>query len=360
MAQTICGSRPAAPSIPTCVADIDLAWFNHILNDEVAAATVRDVIHGTATKVKVELVYRDRRDGPARQTVWVKTGLEPHSKSIGTDKVYAGETFFYRNYGGRYETRTPECLFADSDADGNSVIVLDDLGRIGARFANPIDPASPDVIARGLEAIARYQAASWMDPSLWAVDWLRQGGSFDAADCLAWLYDENHWIDYARRPRFQALATELRDRSRLRAAHTALRRDRLRQAPWALSHGDAHYGQIYVLPDGEVRLLDWQCVQVANHMQDPANLIVSGLSVDDRRAHARDLVAHYLDKLGEFGVQAPPSLDRAYEQLGVYAMHQVSWAMCLIEMQPEEVCLAITERASAAALDYRTVEKLLN
>jgi hypothetical protein len=346
--------------IPTCVADIDAAWFDRILDREVASATILEVIHGTATKVKVELTFRTPRDGAARQTVWVKTGLEPHSKSIGTEKVYAGETFFYRNYGGRFETRTPDCLFADSDGAGNSVIVLDDLGRIGARFVDPIEPAAPEVIARGLEAIARYQAASWMDPSLWAVDWLRQGGSFDAADCLAWLYDERHWSDYAGRPRFQALAPQLRDRHRLQAAHAALRRQWLRREPWALSHGDAHYGQVYVLPDGEVRLIDWQCVQVANHMQDPANLIVSGLSVEDRRHHDRDLVAHYLRKLAEFGVAAPPALDQAFDSLGAYAMHQLSWVMCLVEMQPEAVCLAIAERASAAAVDYGTIDKLLN
>lgn len=184
--------------IPTRVEDIDLSWFRKILGDEVTAARTQQVIHGTATKVKVEIDRAGRR-----QIVWVKTGLEPHSKSIGAEQVYAGETFFYRNYGGRFETRTPDCLFADSDDDGNSVIVLDDLGRIGARFLEPTEAASPELIANGLEYIARYQAASWMDPDLWAVDWLRNGGSFDAADCLAWIYDEAHWEDYSKRPRFQ-------------------------------------------------------------------------------------------------------------------------------------------------------------
>ena len=33
--------------------------------------------------------------------------------------------------------------------------------------------------------------------------------------------------------------------------------------------------------------------------------------------------------------------------------------MCMVEMQPEEVCLAVAERASAAAVDYGTVEFLL-
>ena len=79
----------------------------------------------------------------------------------------AGETFFYRNYGGKYETRTPTCLFADSDEAGNSIIVLDDLCKYGAEFMEPTIAASPEIIGAGLEYIARYQAASWMDPALY-------------------------------------------------------------------------------------------------------------------------------------------------------------------------------------------------
>lgn len=345
-----------AIGIPTRVEDIDRAWFDRILDEEVKAAEVLQVIHGTATKVKVEL---DLAGADDRRTVWVKTGLEPHSKSIGTEKVYAGETFFYRNYGGRFETRTPHCLFAESDDDGNSVIVLDDLDKLGARFMEPTVAASPDVIASALEYVARYQAASWMDPTLYASDWLRGGGSFDAADCLAWIYDEDHWRDYSTRPRFKLLAPQLRDRHLLLKAHQTLRRDWLRREAWALSHGDAHFGQVYVLPSGEARLLDWQCVQIANHMQDPANLIVSGLSIEDRRRHDRDLIAHYLERLRAFGVQDAPSLDAAYRAFGGYLMHQVAWVMCLVEMQPEENCMAIAERASAAAVDLGTIDILL-
>jgi Phosphotransferase enzyme family len=349
-----------ATPIPTRVEAIDTAWFQAILAEDVLDATRLEVIHGTATMVKVELTLAgEDGGGPRRRTVWVKTGLEPHSKSIGAERVYAGETFFYRSYGGKFETRTPDCLYAESDDDGNSVIVLDDLLKIGATFIDPTVPGSPDLIAAGLTSIARYQAASWMNPDLWAVDWLRQGGAFDAADCLGWIYDPAHWIEYSQRPRYRFLPPQLRDRDRLLAAHSALRQDWLRREPWALSHGDAHYGQLYSLPNGEARLLDWQCVQVANFMQDPANLIVSGLSVADRRAYDRDLLAHYVGKLAEFGVPSPPSADEAFSLLGAYAMHQVSWVMCLTEMQPEAVCEAITERACAAAVDYGTVARLL-
>ena len=348
-----------APGIPQSVDDINFAWFNAIFGGKVVRAHTAQVIHGTATKVKVDLEFTETIGGVLARTVWVKTGLEPHSKSIGSEKVYAGETFFYRNFGGAFETRTPECYFADSDDEGNSVIVLDDLGAQGAVFCEPSVAGTPEVIAAGLEYIARYQAASWMRDDLWRYDWLVKGGSFDAADCLAWIYDPAHWEAYSHRPRFALLDPSLRDRDMLLEAHARLRRDWLRRAPWALSHGDAHFGQLYSLPSGEARFLDWQCVQIAHHMQDPANLIVSGLSPADRRHSDRDLLADYVGCLAEFGVENPPSVDEAFDGLRVYAMHQVSWVMCLIEMQPEENCAAITERASAAAMDYGTVGRLL-
>ena len=91
--------------IPRSVEQIDLAWFRQFMPMSLIGAQVDTVIHGTATKVKVRL-------SPIRGTeffVWVKTGLEPHSTSIGNERVYAGESFFYKEFGGKYETRTPDC-----------------------------------------------------------------------------------------------------------------------------------------------------------------------------------------------------------------------------------------------------------
>jgi hypothetical protein len=343
-------------SIPTSLDQINRNWFAAAIDPAVTDARILKVMHGTATKVKVALVHSDGR----QQTVWVKTGLEPHSKSIGNDRVYAGETFFYRNFGGKYQTRTPRCLFADTDEHGNSAIVMEDLEQQGARFMDAAQAGSRERIASGLEAIARYQAASWMDTKLYHDDYLRCGGSYDTANVLGWLWNDAHWSDYAQRPRFHALAEPLRDWRLLYRAHATLRNQWRLREPWSLSHGDAHYGQLYTLPSGEARLLDWQCCQLANWAYDVSYFLISGLSVADRRAHARDLLAHYLDKLRDFGVADVPSLDAAYQSFRAYALHGIGWCMCMVEMQPEEVCTAMTERFSSAIVDLGTLDILLN
>jgi hypothetical protein len=345
-------------AIPKTVEEIDRSWFASVLDDEVRDARIVEVIHGTATKVKVDLQLVGPGLAPRTQTVWVKTGLEPHSKSIGTEKVYAGETFFYRFLGGKYETRTPACLFADTDSQGNSAIVLDDLCKHGARFMDATQAGSPDLIGRGLEAIARYQAASWMAPEIHESEWLRFGGSYEAGDVLAWIWNPQHWEDYSKLPRFKLLHPKLRDRELLCRAHHRLRDTWRLRKPWALSHGDAHYGQMYTLPNGEARFLDWQCCQVAHWAYDVSYFMVSGLSVDDRRRHARDLLEQYLNKLTELGVDAP-SVNDAFEAFRAYALHGIGWVMCMDYMQPENVCSAMTERFSAAMMDLGSLDIVL-
>ena len=347
-------------AIPTSVEEMTTEWFDSALKEKIVGSRIIEVIHGTATKVKVELDF-ELDDGTVEPRVcWIKTGLEPHSKKIGSEKVYAGETFFYRNFGQKYETRTPHCYYADSDDEGNSLIVLDDLCKIGAEFCEPTLAGSPEIIAAGLEAMARYQAATWMNSEMRADPWMSSGGSFDNADCLAWLYNKEHWDEYTLRPRYQKIDPSFRDRELLLTAHTNYRKGWVQsKEPFAMSHGDAHFGQMYLLPTGEARMLDWQCVQTAFFMTDPGNLIGSGMSPEDRRATDKDLLNHYLGKLKEFGVDNPPSFDEAYQGLRASAIHVLCWVMSLVAMQPEENCAAIAERGSHAMLDYNTLGLLL-
>ena len=347
----------APAKVPTRVEDIDAIWLDSVLGG-VRSARVVDVIHGTATKICVDVTFAPPR-APEVQRLWIKTGMEPHSQDRRMDNVYAGETLYYSRLAGKYETRTPQCHYAATDQEGHSVIVLDDLLGQGARFINPAAASAPDFVARALESIARYQAASWMAPELEAIEWLRMGGSHRAYDFISWLYEINHWRQYSGLPRFQRLAPELRDRDLLVRVHRKLQDDFWPRAPWALAHGDCHFGQAYELPGGEVRLLDWQAVQIAHWAHDVAYFMAGALSVADRRASERDLLRHYLGKLSAFGVDAPAEED-AWLAYRANVFHGVGWVMCPVEMQPEENCEVFTERFSTAATDHGAVELILN
>lgn len=342
--------------IPTTVEEVNVDWFRQIV-DGVQSARVLEVMHGTATKIRVELEIA-APDATATRRVWVKSGMEPHSSQDGLDVVYAGETLYYSRYADRYDTRTPHCLYAASNAAGASILVLDDLLDQGAKFVDLVRAGSTDFVARALEAIARYQAAAWMAPELHADEWLRSGGSHIAYDMPAWLYSPERWAQYSLLPRFQKLEATLRDPQLLERAHRRLLEDHCRRSPWSLGHGDCHFGQAYVLPGGEVRLLDWQAIQIAHWAHDVAYFTAGALSVADRRAHERDLLQHYLGKLRDFGVADVPDDATAWLAYRTMVLHGIGWVMCPPEMQPEENCAIMTERFSTAVVDHDSVSLL--
>jgi hypothetical protein len=111
--------RAMTKKIPASVTELDTEWFDTILGG-VEDATVVKVIHGTATKICVDLRFKPPHE-PAGRRVWVKTGMEPHSSDKRMDNVYAGEAFYYKNLAGKYDTRTPECFYAETDTEGHSV-----------------------------------------------------------------------------------------------------------------------------------------------------------------------------------------------------------------------------------------------
>ena len=343
--------------LPTRIEDINAAWLNQILGGVRAAQVIR-VVHGTATKICMEIAFEPPRS-PQIQRIWIKTGMEPHSADRRMDNVYAGETLYYRQLADRYQTRTPKCYFAATDREGHSVIVLDDLEAAGAHFIAPAEAGSVDFVARAIEAIARYQAASWMAPELYAVDWLRTGGSHRAYDFISWLYEISHWREYMQLPRFQKLAPELRNRELLIRAHRRLQDDFWPQAPWALAHGDCHYGQAYQLPGGEVRFLDWQAVQIAHWAHDYSYFVAGALAIDERRRHERELLHHYLGKLNEFGVTPVPDEAQAWLDYRAHLLHGIGWVMCPVQMQPEENCSAFAERFSTAIVDHDSLGLIL-
>jgi hypothetical protein len=343
-------------TIPASPEEVTQEWLRGIFGDVQSARTLQ-VIHGTATKIHVELDL----GAPGRTTtkrVWIKSGMEPHSSRDGLQAVYAGESLFYETIAGRYETRTPACHFAATDPQGHSLIVLDDLLEIGAKFVDIVSAGSPEFVARALEGIARYQAASWMAPELMESDWLKTGGSHFAYDLVGWLYTLERWAAYSKLARFERLAPQLRDPQKLAVAHRRVLEDYCRREPWALCHGDCHFGQAYILPNGEVRLLDWQAVQAAHWSHDVSYFMAGALSVDDRRRHERDLLNHYRSKLSEFGVGNPPTEEEAWLAYRTTVLHGIGWVMCPPEMQPEENCATMVERFSTAAVDLETLDAI--
>jgi hypothetical protein len=292
--------------IPRNVEEINTEWFQQIFAGRepgpVRNAEILEVKKGTATKIRVKLTYAGK-NGDETDTVWVKTGFEDHSHTIGTDLVYAGEVFYYQNIAQRYETRTPKCLYAATESDtGNSTIVMEDMLKLGARFREPVEEMSPDMSMSALRGIARYQASSWRDPYLSETPLLAQGGTWVTSNVNGWIYSAENYVIQSTRPRFQNVPKALRDQKLLLHTHETLESKWWTRDPFCVAHGDAHLGQAYILPDGEVRLIDWQCVLKASWAYDYSYFFISSVSIADRRHLEKDMLAFYLAELKGLGV----------------------------------------------------------
>lgn len=343
--------------LPANVEEITTPWLGEALMGSglgtVKASRILKVLHGTATKIHIEIETEAGR----KKTLWIKTGFEKHSHEVGQETVYAGEVYYYSKLAGRWDTRSPDCYFAQREGEtGNSLIIMDDLLTRQPRFFEPVEPVPVGLVQQAVGTLARIHASSWMDPLLASDPWLASGGAWVRSNVIGWLYSDANWRIMSEAPRFRVLPSVLRDRDLLRETHIRLMGHwRESAVSYCLSHGDAHMGQGYVLPDGSVELLDWQCVMKNSWANDVAYFVGSALSIEDRRAFEKDILKFYLAELAARGIRAP-DFDEAFELYRAYAFHGIGWVCCKPEMQSEENCAAIAERSAAAVLDLGAIE----
>jgi aminoglycoside phosphotransferase (APT) family kinase protein len=129
------------------------------------------------------------------------------------------------------------------------------------------------------------------------------------------------------------------------------------EVPPTLLHGDPHIGQTYVTGAGRMGFVDWQVVMRGGWAHDFAYTVNSGCEPEDRRVWDRDLLAAYLDELGEAGGK-PPAFDDAwllYRRQSMFAY--AAWAFTIgrasyqPEMQSNETCLTLLRRITTAIAD---------
>jgi hypothetical protein len=346
-----------AIAFPAGEDDLTAAWFGQALarrfpGVEVAGARIIQRIGGTALKLRFHLDYASATgpEGPP-QTLWVKGGFE--TGAVNQGDAFVNEVLFYRDLAPRLGINLPDVYFGAVDAaTNNGVILLEDLIARGASFGRADRPLSPDEAAATLAMQARYHARYWNDPALTAIPWLKAGGSI-AGTGMVEQYFAGFWDAAGALPRFQWVTASQCDKDRLREALVGLSAGDAAGAH-CLVHGDSHCANLFFDADGAPGYLDWQHVMRGHWAFDVANLLVTGLTVADRRAHERALLAGYRTALTAHGV-APPPFETMFDGYAAHALWSFMWAMCPVSAHPEEVCMLNTERACAAIEDLGSV-----
>ncbi|MFW0787054.1 phosphotransferase [Gordonia sp. CPCC 206044] len=289
----------------------------------------------------------------------VPDGLSPHLcvkgyfSETGRESRAAGrsEACFYRDIAADSGVRTLRSVYAGFDEQTNhGVVVTEDAIAQGGTFLDAGDRCDPDRAALVLEQFARLHASTWLDPRIADIPWLapRLGGSLRhwGSDVVLERIEDNFRGENGHR-----VPEVVRDAERLLRAYQDLLptlTDEQLSSGWSVIHGDAHVGNLMLDADGLPSLVDWQLVQRGAWYIDVGDVITTALSVEDRRRHERDLLAHYLECLRSFGAPAPDA-DDAWNALRHGIVHGFYCWGITSKVEPRLIEILLHRLGTAAA-----------
>lgn len=345
-------------TIPAGPEAVDAAWLASALTGDGQAPEILKIVpgpllRGAGTKLRLDITYgRNPSNLPRR--LWVKAGWEAHSPALERVGSYAKEAYFYGCLATSSDVRAPKCFAARSDEQGQAIVILEDLHDRGADLWDCRIPRPVTDVAAMLNTLARFHARWWNDAAVSDMpdvdipmratgplaEWPRANGARRLDEVLAG-------------PRGQGLPAHVRDGARIERAFWRMVDTLDQPTGGCLLHGDPHPGNCFSDSDGGAGLYDWQTVARGPWAYDIAYMIVTALSVENRRANERDLLAHYLDCLGQCGVVDIPSREAAWDSYRRHIAYPLLiWPSNHVSHQSEENIQALTYRLGMAADDF--------
>jgi hypothetical protein len=330
-----------------------LALAGHHPDAVVDAVTVDMRDDGTNRRARLALTY-SAGSGPA--TVFVKA-VDPEHKFL--IKLTSGLLHEPRLFNSKVvlPLEHPVVYAAVIDeVDEEFVLVMEDLAARGADPRDATRPLTVEQAERGVRGLGRMHGRywgrrverpelDWLEPFVpWegmgaaplpaALDRLGQ----DAPDSVHAL-TIGGLIDDVWKPYIRTLVA----------------------GPPTLLHGDAHVGNTYLLPDGEVGFLDWQVARRGNFSLDLGYFLQGALTTEDRRTGERSLLESYRDAL-ELPAAEMPSADDVWLRYRASVAHGLTLWLCTASAgelwQRPDIALALAQRYAAAYEDLQTAQAL--
>jgi aminoglycoside phosphotransferase (APT) family kinase protein len=338
--------------LPTHASGLTAADLAAVLGREVTAVRALDGSSGTTDRARLAV------EGPGLPaSVFVKTAAVDTGTRIfgGLARLGEVEVGFYREVRSGLDLEAPHLVGARFDGrTGRFVIVLEDLAARDAVFCDTLTRLTTDQTAQVLSQLARLHGAT--SGRLPTVGWL----GTNSGDALLPLIG-------ASLPRLAAKVAErtpelaaTADGERLLRTYRRWAAD-LDTGPPSVLHGDPHPGNLYLLGDGGgAGLLDWQAVRRGHPLRDVTYHLVLGMTVPDRRAHERDLLAHYTAELAAHGGPVVDADDawQQHRRMAAYAYVAAVFTSGLGGLQNAEIADAGLRRSSAAVADLESAALL--
>lgn len=294
-----------ANSAPVRLADIcEPEWLHrHVYSDypdlRITGTTIVWKQENTATKVRLT-VEADNAPADMIRHLCVKGMLDESGAPWIQNGVSGTEANFYTEVAPVLREaglRLPTCLHSGVDPDnGHGLIVMQDMVSVGAEFLTALTPYTAEQARDSLSELARLHVAT--GPGTRLHDYRLTGTNLTSLAQKSLIpLDMLH--EMLNGPRGDPLPAYLRDGPRLHGALAWLQA-RFAGQPTCIVHGDAHAGNLY-RHEGRAGIIDWQLPQHGHWALDVAYHIGAALTVEDRRAHERALLAHYLEQRRAFG-----------------------------------------------------------
>ena len=263
-------------------------------------------------------------------------------------QTYAIEVGFYTEMASTLTVNAPHCYWAGHDAAANRyTVVLEDVAP--AQQGDQMRGCSIDEAAAALDELVRLHAGRWGDKSLAEIGWLNRR-SAEAASMLGMLLEASLPTFLERYgARLDADVVELTERFFPQIGHYLDGEP----APPTVIHGDFRNDNL-MFGGPRVWVLDWQTVSVGDASSDLSYFLGGSLVPELRRAHERDLVAHYRAALSGQGVEVDADeLWAGYRRHAFSGLVMAVLASTNVEQtdRGDDMFVAMADRAGRHVLD---------
>jgi len=200
----------------------------------------------------------------------------------------------------------PKCYYAQSYPGGRFVILLEDLDERNIEVHWMGDDVSIDYAKAVAVAQGKIHARFWNSPRFHTdMVWVRPRPRRFGENWLRQQFHQtrNAFLDIELG---KTCSPKVRELIKEWDQHCDLVYDYFDQKPPTLVHGDSHLGNVLKFTDGTAGYYDWQCLFRSYGFRDLAYFLNSALTLDDAKAHERDIFDLYVVTLKDNGVTVNP------------------------------------------------------
>jgi hypothetical protein len=341
-------------AFPTRPEELDAESLTAALADRhpgvrVAGVELLELDELTNTHVRLRLEYDEPAGAPATMFCKLPPLASPRRETIAATGMGPREARFYASLAPALALRTPIVHAAHTDErDGDFLLLLEDLGATGCTVSDGTEGVTPDAAAVALEELADMHVR-YEDPARRAADaaWVTPATAGSDYGAVMLRYGLDRHRDRLNDAFAEVAELYIDQRVALHEIWSA--------GPQTIIHGDPHLGNVFD-DHGRTGFLDWGIIRVSTPMRDVCYFIQMAMGVEDRRAHERELLAHYLAARKAAG-GTEITADEAWLRHRLHASYTVP-ASCQVVMFPADMTEkrrvfsdAFLDRALAAVED---------